>query len=392
MTINSLPTGADTSRHEPTEKAPTPADTKQGWHKERVRGKTKWVVGFTLDGKRRRKYFATEREAKVFYNRHHGAKERARRTLATLPADELEGIFEARELARAGGFGLFQAVEYYANNCAAITPTLIVDAVETFLKYKETDRRLRPRSLGNLKSTVERFATDPATPLYLGEVGTSHVRRWLASQEVSPRTKNGHLTNLKTFSGWAVKLGLIHKDPTEPLEKQLTDATPPEVHKPEVVGAMLEAAREVEPRALAHIAIGYFAGLRPEAELLHLTWPEVDREAGLIRLRRTKTRRPRQVPISDNLAAWLDLAQEVGAELPLRNHKKRLDLIRGAAGDPHWPHDVMRKSFCSYHYEQHQDAAKTAKVSGHSVQVLLDVYADLVLPAEAKAFWGVLPC
>ena len=161
MAINSKPTRTDSLRHEPTEKEPTRADAKKGWHKERVRGKNKWVVPLTINGERRRKYFSTEREAKVFYNRHHGAKERARRTLATLPADELEGIFEARELARAGGFGLFQAVEYFATNCAAITPTLTVDAVETFLKYKETERGLRPRSLGNLKSTVNRLRPTP---------------------------------------------------------------------------------------------------------------------------------------------------------------------------------------------------------------------------------------
>jgi hypothetical protein len=62
--------------------------------------------------------------------------------------------------------------------------------------------------------------------------------------------------------------------------------------------------------------------------------------------------------------------------------------IRGAWGRP-WHQDVLRHSFVSYHVAMFQDIPKTAIEAGHSVDVLMRHYREVVGPEDAAQFWGV---
>ena len=94
---------------------------------------------------------------------------------------------------------------------------------------------------------------------------------------------------------------------------------------------------------LAYIAIGMFAGIRPEETL---AWEHVHLEDRFIEVPAaiSKTRKRRIVAISENLAEWLKLAT-------CRLHrsiapigwlvKRRAELLK-TAGISEWPHDVLR--------------------------------------------------
>jgi integrase len=81
------------------------------------------------------------------------------------------------------------------------------------------------------------------------------------------------------------------------------------------------------------IAIGAFAGLRPE-KLARLSWDEIDLEANLIEVkaRKSKTARRRHIKIQPNLAKWLTgHAKETGRVAPT-NLRKQMKIAREKAG------------------------------------------------------------
>jgi hypothetical protein len=58
----------------------------------------------------------------------------------------------------------------------------------------------------------------------------------------------------------------------------------------------------------------------------------------------------------------------------------------------HWPHDVMRHSYGSYHLAQYEDAARTSLRMGHtSTMILFNHYRDLVHRGDAERYWQILP-
>jgi integrase len=79
---------------------------------------------------------------------------------------------------------------------------------------------------------------------------------------------------------------------------------PPGILTPEQCVRLLEAGCF---KILPAIALGFFAGLRPESEVWRLDWREVDLEAGLIRIEAAKTKSARHglVEMSENLKLWL---------------------------------------------------------------------------------------
>ena len=88
-----------------------------------------------------------------------------------------------------------------------------------------------------------------------------------------------------------------------------------------------------ESDTLPFVAISLFAGLRT-AEAEKLDWSEVDLEGGHIEVtaKKAKTARRRLIPISENLAAWIQpLAKTSGSVVPV-GLRKRFDTVKARAG------------------------------------------------------------
>jgi integrase len=106
------------------------------------------------------------------------------------------------------------------------------------------------------------------------------------------------------------------------------------------------------PSLLASIAVGLFAGLRT-GELAALEWENIhfigSQRFIEVAARKPKTRQPRIVSISDNLAAWLiRLAQVTGPVVPTA-YRERHQRLQVLAKLTPWPRNVLRHSFGSYH-------------------------------------------
>ena len=77
---------------------------------------------------------------------------------------------------------------------------------------------------------------------------------------------------------------------------------------------------------------------------------------------------------------------------PAITYRRKFLRALQTAGITPWPPNALRHSFGSYHLAHHRDAARTALELGHSESAtLFRHYRELVRPAEARAFWHIMP-
>ena len=93
-----------------------------------------------------------------------------------------------------------------------------------------------------------------------------------------------------------------------------------------------------------------------------------------------------------NLREWLRPYSDMTGPVVAVNSRKKLDLVRKAAGLARWPKNGLRHSFASYRLAANHDAPRVASELGHtSPQMLHSTYRELVLPEEAERYWKIAP-
>lgn len=147
-----------------------------------------------------------------------------------------------------------------------------------------------------------------------------------------------------------------------------------------------------EDDTVTYMAISLFAGLGA-AEVQKLDWSEVDFESGHIEVTaaKAKTAKRRLVPVSENLAAWIQPLAKFGGPVTPDGLRKRLDPTKARAGLQEWPQNAMRQSYGSYRLAQCSDAARVSLEMGNSPQMVFAHYRELVKPKEAARFWQIAP-
>src|SRR5205823_787332 len=135
-----------------------------------------------------------------------------------------------------------------------------------------------------------------------------------------------------------------------------------------------------------------FAGVRA-AEMEKLDWSEIDFESGHIEIRaaKSKTRKRRLIPISDNLAAWIRPVAKLRGPVVPTQLRKQFDAVKARAKLQDWPQNAMRHSYGSYRLAQCQDAARVSLEMGNSPQMIFDHYRELVKPKQSERFWNIRP-
>ena len=173
-----------------------------------------------------------------------------------------------------------------------------------------------------------------------------------------------------------------------------------EVDRPPGILSVAQSANllaHAGPEILPAIALGLFAGLRPESETWKLRWEDIDFESRLIDVaaERTKTAQRRFVKMADNLVAWLlPFRKDAGAVCPATGdaYFTRLTQARDGAGILDWPSDALRHTYASMHFAAFRNAGETSEQLGHSdLKMLFRHYRERVKPAEALKFWEIRP-
>jgi site-specific recombinase XerD len=342
---------------------------------------------------------------------------------------------------RLGGLSLAHAVESYVRRHQGIVAgKQIAEVVQELLAAKGTDN-LSLRYLRQLQYDLSAFEKKFAGRI--AAVTGAEIDGWLRELGVAPRTRNNVRTSIGTLFTFAKGRKYLPKDHDEleavPVAKDNDGEI--EIFTPAELRELLAVAR---PGMIPFLAVGAFAGVR-HAELQRLDWSNLKRDGDVIEIRAAKanTASRRVIPILPNLRVWLepywqssgavcdylDMSKKF-AELTKRVNERRrvagiaecgsangdgagggigksgavesredgpgtdrLDGGRddGAEGKFKWKHNALRHSFISYRVAETQNVAQVALEAGNSPQMIFQHYRELVRPAEAKAWFAIIP-
>jgi integrase len=379
--------------------------------RERSRGKKRFKIsGYYVAGKRVRKYFETRDAAETFIQAEKIRRENLGKRATHIDGALAEDAVRALDALKSTPFTLHDAARLVAQAHKKLKPyavriddaidehigaierrnrsASVTDTVEQFI----TNRKAKGKSeiyIRDLETRLGRFKAAMGKRL-VADIASSNVDHWIQSLNVGPQTQNNFRAVLSALWTFAVRRGYAAANVIQLVDKSSVVRDHVPTFSVAQLGRLLAAA---PPEYLPVLAIGAFAGLRPE-EINKLSWEDIDFHERTIRVNASaaKTRKKRFAEIPDNLLAWLQpYAGRIGPVAPPNLQKIRRKTMK-AAGIEKWPPDVLRHSFASTHYAFHRNPAHTALLLGHRDQnMLLTHYRDLVKPSEAARYWSLAP-
>ena len=321
--------------------------------------------------------------------------------LAALQFAEIHQLLDGAASVRA-------AVEFFLKKHPGNMPRKAVSAVaDELLATKEGDG-MSTVYLKDLRCRLGRFAEEFKGPI--SAVTPTEIEDFLRRLKLSGRSRNNYRRAIGTLFRFAEKRQYLAKGESVVSGVGLAkeEETEIEIFTPEELRRLLSAA---EPEMIPFLAIGAFAGLR-HAEIQRLDWSEVPLEDGFIEIKagKAKTASRRLVPVLDNLKLWLQPHwKPTGPVCGFANVSKQILRVTAAvdetwrreraasegadSGEPlfRWKHNALRHSFISYRVAAIQSVAQVALEAGNSPQMIFRHYRELVRPADAAKWFGILP-
>lgn len=354
---------------------------------------SKWVVeGWKENGKRKRKFFATQKDAETWADLKNTELANYGIRALTMPEDlRLEAVKAAEQL-RPFGRSLSEAVDHFISHMSSCARSCTIQLlIEEFVESRRNKGRSH-RYVKDLRSRLERFRKVFGNRV-TATLTTREIDSWIIGLGLGPQSQNNFRAVLSTLFSYAVSRGYASTHPVSAIEKAKVIADAPGILAPGGMASLLNIARETQPDMLAYLAIGAFAGLRI-AELERLAWKNVDLAARYIHVtaRASKTAKRRLVKIEANLAAWLAISKCSEEQVRPLNHRTKLLRIREKAKLKSWPPNCLRHGYASYHLAKFQDAPALALQMGHTTTAMIfSHYREIVTAREAESYWQIKP-
>jgi integrase len=377
----------------------------------RSHGKNRFIIsGYYVAGKRIRKYFETREAAETFIQVEKIRRENLGKRATHIDGALAEDAVRALDALKSTPYTLHDAARVVAQAHKKLEPhavriddaidehiaaierrnrsVSVNDAVEQFIE----NRKAKGKSeiyIRDLETRLGRFKAAMGKRL-VADITSTDVDHWIQSLGVGPQTQNNFRAVLSAMWTFAVRRGYATVNAIQFVDKSSVVRDHIPTFSVTQLGKLLAVA---PPEYLPVLAIGAFAGLRPE-EINKLRWEDLDFQERTIRVNAStaKTRKKRFAEISDNLLAWLQPYASRTGSVALPNLRKIRRETMKAAGIEKWPPDVLRHSFASAHYAFHRNPAHTALLLGHRDQnMLLTHYRDVMKPSEAAKYWQIAP-
>jgi integrase len=348
---------------------------------------------------RNRQFFKEKADAETFLQAKLIEQENFGRSGLSLGDRERAEYLECCELLSPYAATIRDAVTFYLPHLKATNRTCTAaELVGELLKVKRADGASE-RYLSDLKSRLGQFAaTFDGKPV--AEITGTEVDGWLRSladsngKPLAAVGRNNFRRVLIVAFNYAVSRGYCVTNPARnTAEAKETKLAAGVLTVRQAAGLLTHC----HARILPGVALGLFAGIRPESEGLHLDWSHIDFEDRTINVEPDKTKADssaRYVEMSDNLIAWLSPFRQLRGAIfpPLTEYYDRLREARKSAAITEWPHDALRHSFGSYHYGLHRNAALTQAQMGHSnAKIFFKHYRKPMKQSAAESYWRIMP-
>jgi len=218
-------------------------------------------------------------------------------------------------------------------------------------------------------------------------------------------TRNNYQRALSVLFSFARKRKYSLRNPALEIERANVEVSKPGVLTIAEAKALMQSG---VPELIPALALGLFAGLRPEAEIWRLDWSHIDLVGKIIDIQKSKNvASHRFVRISDNLAKWLKpYAKKLGRVSPTgdayhwrlqKSREQAAAALQKAKLDAdnllEWPQDCLRHMFASCHYAAFKNVGDTAEQIGHGgkLGVFFRCYRGRIKEVDALAFWKIYP-
>ncbi|XHR27520.1 MAG: tyrosine-type recombinase/integrase [Chthoniobacteraceae bacterium] len=372
-------------------------------------GNTGWQVDFGLvtqpDGSRRRvqKGFKTKAEAEKALS---DAKEKRTvhgdAAIALAESERIRFVAARDKLAAAGGT-IEKAVELFLRHNATIKEPILLEELLTKCIDAKATLGASIRYLQQFRCSCTNFIRSREDRL-AHTITRDEVRQWVLGQGWAPKTQRVYLGDLRALFAWARSEHFVAENPASgdgPEKIALAKLDDSAISRLQVRDVKRLFARIASVRRgedfrplLWYVALGLFCGIRP-AELEKMDRGDVNLKErhAVVSAPIAKTRRRRVVDLSEAACAWLALDKRSEGHIIPVNFVRRWRRLRTELKLTPWPHDVMRHTFASMHYAEHQDEALLKAQMGHSAgeDTLMRHYRALATRAEAAAFWKFTP-
>jgi integrase len=335
--------------------------------------------------------------------------------IETLPPDVAIDARRGYDLLHPFGATVFKACEFYADHLKRNEKRITVqNAVDQWLLYKDTDT-IKGATYTNYKTRTTKLK-DKFGSILINELDHAAIHKFLHGMKLAKITKKDHCDTYDEFFEWCIFPNKwITENPCRGIDFNLKDK---EVAIFEVKEAerIFKAAQKADKDILRYVVACMFVGLRPEAEALKLHRDDFTDETRNLRVHSSKTGKFRYIEVPEDPFKWLiadkwkglnsqanfwkrwdkfraSLGYRIGIMKKKRVNGKQIfyrDLSTSSKDRPKWPHDVMRHTFCSYHYAAFGDEALTTKLAGHTLRMFRKHYLRHIPKSEGLRFWQII--
>lgn len=263
---------------------------------------------------------------------------------------------------------------------------LTLGEVITALIDAKVKANRRPVYVRTLRYFLKYFARGRETQP-IASFGRREIEDWFSRKRIAPSSRRTQIQMLSVLFGYAVKIGCMEKNPCTQLDTVYVDRKPPLILSPRQVRKMLNFARTRMHWRLPQLVLGVYAGIRP-TEMTRIFRKDIDLERGHVRVdaAASKIRRRRIVPLDPKAVAWLKRCR-FREHKPIGSNSETWKRILKNECGIDWRVDLLRHTAASYLLAKHDDPGKVARWLGNSPNILLQVYTELVDPADCRRFW-----
>jgi integrase/recombinase XerD len=363
-----------------------------------VAGKSPWYIDIPPDlsssGRPQRLFFPTKKAAAVSSMQLRNRQDNFGLSLSSMSPARIAEASEAYDLLEGTSLGLLEAIRIAKAIHSTRTGSVpFLDLYNRFLETKSHCHRDYQLAHRQHRDRYPQLHAKLAS-----DVTASELEKLLKPLGLGAR--DHAIKYWRAVFNYGISKKFLTDNPIDDVDRKESISDEAAIISNEHVRGLLNYALENDLQLLPYFVFGFFAGLRPDGELIKLDWASVRFDTRKIIMTRkiTKKKQTRYPELNDTAIAWLRAYEARGGvmtgqvvtygESALRTARVK---AQQAAGLDKWIQQGARHTFTSNWLAVHKDENKLALMNGHSRDVLWDSYVHGLTEEEGRAYFNILP-